>query len=278
MTREVHRFDNGVRVFDDQLAAGQRERYKIRNVHEAEEEDIFVEIIRSIPTTGCFIDVGSAIGYYVLLAKKLSPQLAIHAVEPLERHRRFFLENIPLNELEPTDFTLHHEAIYSVEGDQRLVDNGYASVLCDARSRVTADNTSAREAVKSTIKKFLARAGFRRFDTSHSVAPDNEIMTMQTITLGHLLDMVGGAAELLQMDVQGAEADILKSSPSLLQAGKIKTFLIGTHSRAIHRECIAILRGHGYGIEYEEPNPKEQPDGIIVATKGTRRLKSRSER
>jgi GDPmannose 4,6-dehydratase len=33
-----------------------------------------------------------------------------------------------------------------------------------------------------------------------------------------------------------------------------------------------------YGIEYEEPNPKEQPDGIVVATKGARKLKVHSER
>jgi FkbM family methyltransferase len=277
MERQIHAFDNGVRVFDDQLVPGQRERYQIRNVHESEEEDIFVELIQALPANGCFIDIGSAIGYYVLLAKKLSPQLVIHAVEPLERHRMFFLENMTLNGLSPTDFTIHKEGIYSVEGEQRLVDNGYASVLFGALGRVSADNASVKEAVKSTIKRFLARAGLKKFDSSHNATLGSEIMTIQTITLGDLLDTVGGAVELLQMDVQGAEADILKSSPSLLQAGKIKTFLIGTHSRAIHRECIAILRGHGYEIEYEEPNPKEQPDGIVVATKGTRRLKVRSE-
>ena len=112
MARQVHTFDNGVRVFDDQLVPGQRERYRIRNVHESEEEDIFVELIQAIPANGCFIDIGSAIGYYALLAKKLSPQLAIHAVEPLERHRIFFLENITLNGLSPTDFIVHVSLIH----------------------------------------------------------------------------------------------------------------------------------------------------------------------
>ena len=47
MPRAIHTFDNGVRVYEDQLWAGQRARYEKRNVHEAEEEDIFVELIGS---------------------------------------------------------------------------------------------------------------------------------------------------------------------------------------------------------------------------------------
>ena len=46
MARAIHTFDNGVRVFEDQLWEGQRARYQKRNVHEAEEEDIFVDLIR----------------------------------------------------------------------------------------------------------------------------------------------------------------------------------------------------------------------------------------
>jgi hypothetical protein len=134
MKRQIHMFDNEVRVFDDQLTPGQRDRYLIRNVQESEEEDIFVKLIRAIPADGCFVNIGSAIGYYPLLAKKLAPHLTIHAVEPLERHRVFFLENIALNGLSPTDFTVHEEAIYSSEGDERLVDNGYGSLGSEQES------------------------------------------------------------------------------------------------------------------------------------------------
>ena len=279
MRRQIHVFDNGVRVFDDQLVPGQRDRYLKRNVHESDEEDIFVELIRAIPADGCFVNIGSAIGYYPLLAKKLSPHLTIHAIEPLERHRVFFLENITLNGLSPTDFTIHKEAIYSLEGDQRLVDNGYGSLLYSVLSRSGAEKTSIKAAVKTILKVFLTRTGLKKFDITGKVTPDSEkIITIQTITLDHLLNIVGRAVDLLQMDVQGAEADILKSSLTSLQSGSVKTFLIGTHGWAVHQECIGILREHGYGIEYEEPNPKEQPDGIVVATKGARRLKVHSER
>ncbi len=65
MERAIHTFDNGVRVYDDHLLDEQRERYRKHNVHEAEEENIFVDLIHRIPANGCFVDVGAAIGYYL---------------------------------------------------------------------------------------------------------------------------------------------------------------------------------------------------------------------
>ena len=73
MERAIHTFDNGVRVYEDQLLDEQRARYERRNVHEAEEEEIFVDLIRRLPPDGCFVDVGAAIGYYLILAHKLLP-------------------------------------------------------------------------------------------------------------------------------------------------------------------------------------------------------------
>ena len=62
MTRKIHKFDNGVRVYDDHLMPAQRQRYKIRNVHEADEEDLFIKIISSLPDDGTFVNIGTAIG------------------------------------------------------------------------------------------------------------------------------------------------------------------------------------------------------------------------
>src|SRR5258708_2664141 len=97
MARKVHVFDNGGSVYDDHLIPAQRERYRRRNVHEAEEEDVFAELIRNLPPDGCYLNIGCAIGYYPLLAMRLLPALTIHAVEPLAQHRAFFAENVRLN-------------------------------------------------------------------------------------------------------------------------------------------------------------------------------------
>jgi hypothetical protein len=51
----------------------------------------------------------------------------------------------------------------------------------------------------------------------------------------------------------------------------VKTFLIGTHGRArgltLHEECRELLCASGYAIEIDQPDTKEQPDGILVASK-----------
>lgn len=71
MKRVIHVFDNGVKVYDDHLLAVQRQRCRKRNIHEADEEDIFAAIVRSLPADGCLVNIGAAIGYYAILAKRL---------------------------------------------------------------------------------------------------------------------------------------------------------------------------------------------------------------
>ena len=140
MTKEVHVFDNGVEVYDYQLTPAQRKRYRDRNLHEPDEEDIFAEIASSIPQYGCFINIDSAVGYYVMLAKKLSPGLTIHAVEPLAAHRRYFAENLVLNELSLNDFRLHREGVSRSEGYGVFFDRGYGSrILHDPGGRSIAE-------------------------------------------------------------------------------------------------------------------------------------------
>jgi len=236
MNRNIHVFDNGIKVYDDHLIPIQRNRYKLRNVHEAEEEDIFIEIIQSIPQDGCYINIGSAIGYYPLLAKKLMPGLTIHAVEPLARHREYFIENIALNGLEQSSFIIHTEGVYSSDGEAEFVLRGYGSVIIRSNARILAAT-----------------------------------QTIRTRTLDSLCEEIGGVVDLCQMDVQGLELDVLAGAQNVLQTGNVKTFLIGTHSEKLHGHCINALADKGYAIEYDNYHTKEQPDGILVASKGCQR-------
>jgi hypothetical protein len=92
------------------------------------------------------------------------------------------------------------------------------------------------------------------------------------------MDTIARPADLLQMDVQGAELDMLSGGERSLETGAVKTFLIGTHSPKLHEQCIELLKTHGYSIELDQYETKEQPDGILVASKGATRLKpSRAE-
>jgi FkbM family methyltransferase len=233
VNRQVHVFDNGVQVYDDHVWPGQRERYRKRNVHEAEEEDIFVEILRSLPPDGCFLDIGSAIGYYPLLAKRVVPGLVVHAVEPLELHRQRFLENVALNGLTRGDFTIHEEAISSSVGRASFREDGYGSGI---------------QRTSGTVR-----------------AKPSCVLDVWTTTLDRLLERIGRHVHLCQMDVQGHELDVLEGARRTLESGGITTFLIGTHSPRLHRRCMALLTDHGYEILHDLYDTQEQPDGILAA-------------
>ena len=234
MIDAVHTFDNGVKVYNAQLIPAQRKRYRKRNVHEAEEEDVFVAILRSIPSDGLFVNIGAGIGYYPILAKKLAPLMTVHAVEPLERHRSFLHDNLALNGLNDRDVVVHEEGVCGRDGWATFLDKGYGSAI---------------------------RMGSRSSDA---------MLEIRTRTLDSLCTEIGRIVDLCQMDVQGLELDVLKGATRTLATGAVRVFLIGTHSEELHGACSALLERSGYGIAYDNYNTTQQPDGILVACKGCR--------
>jgi FkbM family methyltransferase len=262
----IHIFDNGVKVYDSHLMPAQRERYRERNVHEADEEDLFTEIINAIPSDGCYVNIGAAIGYYVILAKKLSPNLAVHAVEPLERFRGYFRDNLLLNGLSEDDFFIHPYGVSGTDGKTTFVAKGFESrVVQDEDSGFSLRRLADR--AKDIIKGVLGKLGVKRYAEGAG-----EQTVIDTISLDTLVERIGSQVDVAQMDVQGLETLILAGGKKSLDDAVIRTFIVGTHGKRIHDRCIEILRGSGYSIEYEEADTANQPDGIIVASKGVTRL------
>ncbi len=253
MAQTIHTFDNGVRAYEDHFDRKQRKRYRHRNIHEAEEEDVFIQLIRQLPVDGCFVDIGAGFGYYVILARKLSPGLTIHAVEPLDRQRVFLQQNLRLNGIPECDVIVHSDGVASSEGEESFVDLGYGSCIprCAEQTRVS---------LKRRLRQLLEWTGLR--ERKHYTG---EMLRISTTTLDILIGRIGRPVDLLQMDVQGLEVEVLKSGATCMATGSVKSLLIGTHSRQLHQDCVAELVSKGYTIDLDEPNPKEQPDGIIVA-------------
>ena len=113
-------------------------------------------------------------------------------------------------------------------------------------------------------KHLLERAGLRRAKTKR------QALVVPTLTLDKFVrQRVRAPVDLLQMDVQGAEAEVLRGGAEVLATGEIQRLLIGTHGRArglpLHEECRELLRARGYTIAVDLATPKFQPDGIMLA-------------
>ena len=57
---------------------------------------------------------------------------------------------------------------------------------------------------------------------------------------------------VVKVDVEGAEADVLRGAAALVRRGGV-AWVIETHSEALEAECLTILRGHGYDPRVMRP-------------------------
>jgi len=238
---DIHTFDNGVKIYDHQLWPTQKERYSKNNIHEPEEEEALLQLIQLIPANACYMNLGSAVGYYPLLLKKIAPGLTIHLVEPLVLHEKYFAENVALNSFQLSDFIYHQEALSHSEVNATLLECGYTT-------KVLHENETGEKAY------YKERTQWRQRD-------------IKTITMDILVAQIGHDIDLLQMDVQGKEIEVFNGAQKSLHTGKIKLIMMGTHSESLHRQSITYLKDFGYSVVFEKCVPQYQPDGIVIACK-----------
>ena len=251
-TEDVHVFENGIKVFRSHLIPLQVERYASGvNLHEPEEERYFNGLLGEVRPAGVFFDVGAAIGYYSILAMRQRTGLAVHAFEPLDVHRSRMADNLRLNGLAPDCVRVHREAIGAARGIAEFEVQHFASVLKPGRvgyGRYLADR----------LRRLTGRIFGRPTEPAAGVVPV-AVTTIDAAAARH------SEVDLIKVDVQGFEIDVLKGAAGAMAARKVRRWLIGTHGDQIHRDCVAILRGHGYRIEYDSPVVAGQPDGMIIA-------------
>jgi FkbM family methyltransferase len=252
---EVHAFENGVKVYQHHLAKQQKSRYAEVNLHEPVEEEWFIKSLKSIQSNrGVFLDVGAAIGYYVILAKHLMPQLEIHAVEPLARHRQYLCENLRLNHIDLTEVVIHSDALSASAGTSKFMENGFGSALVHDESFTPMQAMQSQyRRFKRVVKSMIHPAGSM---------PGASLVT--TTTLDSVAGAIDKPVDLVKLDVQGLELEVLKGACNAVQRALVKTWIIGTHSQPLHAACRDFLVQRGYGILFAEERPKHQPDGILV--------------
>jgi FkbM family methyltransferase len=244
--RPIYVFDNQVKVYREQLLDLQLNRYQEVNLHEPVEEAEFTKILQEYPASPfVFVDIGAAIGYYCILAKKIRPDIVIHAFEPLGLHRQYFHENLLLNQMDDSKITLYSDAISDNNGKATLRHESFGSGL-------------VHQSKRSVLKKIKNR--LRDLMKSKS---SSEIV--KTITLDSFAANLGTALHLVKVDVQGFETEVLKGASQILKQGSVKHWIIGTHSAALHESCCRLLLENQYQIIFDEQDLEHQPDGLLVA-------------
>jgi FkbM family methyltransferase len=232
---DVYRFSNGIRLYRTDLLDIQLARYAEPgnpNLHEPVEEDWIRRMLDRIGTDSpVFMDIGAAMGYYCVLVKQLRPAARIFAIEALPRHVTALRATLALNGLAPTDVTVMQIAVSAETGRASFLDEGYGSQLSSASRK-------RRGAV---------------------------VLEVEARSLQEILAEIG-PVDLMKMDIQGAELDVLRAARGPLSDGAIAHAIIGTHGREIHESVRAILEEAKFSIDFDDPAPAMQPDGLIVAS------------
>ena len=237
MAKTYHTFDNGLKIYDHHIIDIQRERYKECNVHEAEEESLFLEQLTGIKKDGVYVNVGAAVGYYSILMKMNRQDVTVHAYEPLSMHRKYMKKNIGLNGLKKQAIKTYSDAVSTEIKISRLNHKKFGSSLINED-----ENYQFIAKLKGLISNNLVK----------------------TVPLDIVVSRAGGYVDLLQMDIQGHELAVLQANKDLLKSHGIKRLIIGTYSEKIHFECARILSEAGYTLSTDCHETKSQPDGILI--------------
>lgn len=254
LSNSYHRFENGVKLYAHHVSPRQRKRYVKCNVHEEEEEALFINVVGNLAPKAVFVNIGTAIGYYPILARKMRADLQIHCFEPLPKHIGYLKENLALNQISTDGFFIHEKVVSTSQTTIRFKEKSFGSQII-----------SKKQAFTDTMQKFLTRMLGKTRETSKKLP----VLKLKSIPLTSLSDLTGSKyIDLVQMDIQGHELEVLDAYFSSSESSTlfINSFLIGTHGNSIHNSCKKILEKHGYLTLVDNASPTNQPDGILYCS------------
>jgi FkbM family methyltransferase len=169
-----------------------------------------------------FVDIGANEGFFSVMASRLVGATGrVVAVEPQSRLKGVVERNFRLNGV--TNATLHSCAISDREGTADLF--------------VSPDTNTGSTALRNMTRYRLP----------------SEVVPVTTLT--KLFDSEGiRSADLVKMDIEGAEYEAVLGSPGLFEAHRIKAFAFELHHAAIASRggdpeaVIRFLQGCGYAL------------------------------
>lgn len=152
---------------------------------------IFEELIKKV---SCFLDIGSNIGYYALLASRSNPNTKVYAFEPAHGPKHYLQKNIRSNDLEE-NIALVEVALSNFEGQIDFYEVGnekYKFLKYNLAGEGNAGTkTTSRNFVKSTV----------------SATTLDAFVSKENLT----------KIDLIKIDTEGTELDILDSGRNTIQ-------------------------------------------------------------
>ena len=156
-----------------------------------------------------FFDIGANVGYYSLMAAKLSePNGKVVAFEPLPRNIAYIQKHVAINKLGD-----HIKVVEAAVSDR----NG----------------TAFFDLSSSTSKGHIAGEGE---------------LEVRTVSLDELVESGEiPTPDVMKVDVEGAEADVLQGARKILSS-RHPVLYLDTHDREAHNKTVTILKDLGYEI------------------------------
>ena len=176
---------------------------------------------------GCvFYDIGANVGYYSLMAARLSaPNGRVVAFEPLPRNIAFIQRHVALNRLE-NRITVVKAAVSDHSG------------------------TAWFDPDISTSKGHIAEVG----QLEVRLVCLDELVKESKIPL----------PDVMKIDVEGAEAEVLRGAMHILQSRHPLLYL-DTHQREAHERTVSILADLGYTIACLDGKPLPESKELIAS-------------
>ena len=170
----------------------------------------------------CFYDVGANVGFYSLLLRHNFRQ--VYAVEPVPANIRRLKRRLSIR------FVRNVRVVPGALCDK----NGKATLYVNSDSRTMIDNLSA----SSLLEKFEFRSCDRAPDRTYSGSP----IPVETITFDSLLSEP--TADLVKIDVEGAEFLVLEGMRESLASRRVNNILVELHDRDRKDELESILKSN----------------------------------
>jgi FkbM family methyltransferase len=245
-----HTFDCHVNVCWDQLLDEQLVRYQQHNLHEPVETKLFSAIIRHAAAQephynrDLFVDVGAAIGYYMILSVQLNPYIDAYGFNPSASFQHHVATNVALNQLQQQP-QQHPFGDHLCLDYRALTDTDHTRVFIGEHY---GDGAESQAAGSKSTKKSGNWAETVRFDT-------------------FLRELLPRIPFIVMLDIQGMEVAVLQTmqEAGILAAGTIPIFFVGIHGYNYDKVQTLLDHSQSYDLLIAERTVPFQPDGMILA-------------